>query len=49
MLICPRQKQITPSLPMLLEWHYTLWVEEQQTDDFILRLRAEELNHEAAQ
>jgi uncharacterized beta-barrel protein YwiB (DUF1934 family) len=42
-------KQITPSLPMLLEWHYTLWVEEQQTDDFILRLRAEELNHEAAQ
>ncbi|BBH23170.1 hypothetical protein Back11_45150 [Paenibacillus baekrokdamisoli] len=36
------EEQPKPSLPMLLEWHYTLWVEEQQTDDFILRLRAED-------
>jgi uncharacterized beta-barrel protein YwiB (DUF1934 family) len=29
------------TLPMMLEWRYTLWVESEKTGDFIVRLRAE--------
>ncbi|MBW7477769.1 DUF1934 domain-containing protein [Paenibacillus oenotherae] len=29
------------SLPMLLEWHYTMWLEDQLTGTFVIRLHAE--------
>ena len=33
---------LLPTLPWLIEWHYSLWVEEQPAGDFKIRLRAEE-------
>lgn len=33
--------QFALTLPMLLEWHYTMWIEDQQTGTFLIRLRAE--------
>ncbi|GGD95696.1 DUF1934 domain-containing protein [Paenibacillus nasutitermitis] len=38
----PQEEPMAPSLPMLLEWHYRLWVDEQPTGMFIVRLHAEE-------
>lgn len=32
------------TLPMLLEWHYTMWIEDQLTGTFKIRLRAEKLH-----
>ncbi|REE57407.1 uncharacterized beta-barrel protein YwiB (DUF1934 family) [Paenibacillus taihuensis] len=34
--------RLVPSLPMLLEWHYTLLVNDEPTGEFMIRLRAEE-------
>ncbi|SEO84613.1 DUF1934 domain-containing protein [Paenibacillus sp. OV219] len=34
--------QIVPTLPMLLEWHYTLVINDEPTGEFRIRLRAEE-------
>jgi hypothetical protein len=32
---------LQPTLPMMLEWRYTLWVESEKTGEFVVRLRAE--------
>ncbi|WP_274648506.1 DUF1934 domain-containing protein [Paenibacillus humicola] len=29
------------TLPMLIEWHYTLWIDSQQTGTFVIRLQAD--------
>lgn len=34
--------ELVPALPMLLEWHYTLLVNDEPTGEFMIRLRAEE-------
>ncbi|QYR21579.1 DUF1934 domain-containing protein [Paenibacillus sp. sptzw28] len=38
----PVENRPKPTLPMLLEWHYTLWVEGQPSGAFVIRLQAEE-------
>ncbi|MFC5529076.1 DUF1934 domain-containing protein [Cohnella yongneupensis] len=37
-----------PALPLLLEWHYTLWSAEEPAGTFIVRLYAERCEDEAA-
>ncbi|SFT26455.1 DUF1934 domain-containing protein [Paenibacillus sp. BC26] len=39
----PSDGQLKPDLPMLIEWHYTLLVNDEPTGEFRLRLQAEEL------
>ncbi|AZN39107.1 DUF1934 domain-containing protein [Paenibacillus albus] len=34
--------ELVPALPMLLEWHYTLLINDEPTGEFRIRLRAEE-------
>ncbi|WP_219834896.1 DUF1934 domain-containing protein [Paenibacillus sp. R14(2021)] len=38
----PIEEPLLPHLPMLLEWHYRLLVDDEPTGEFVIRLRAEE-------
>ncbi|NBD27043.1 DUF1934 domain-containing protein [Paenibacillus glycinis] len=37
----PSEDRLLPNLPLLLEWHYKLLVDDEQIGDFVIRLRAE--------
>lgn len=37
----PSAEEPELTLPMLLEWHYTMWIEDELTGTFKIRLRAE--------
>lgn len=36
-----------PCLPLVLEWHYSLWAAEEQTGTFIVRLHAERCENDS--
>lgn len=38
----PSEGLLLPGLPLLLEWHYRLLVDDEEVGDFKIRLRAEE-------
>ena len=37
----PSEDRLLPNLPLLLEWHYKLLVDDEQIGGFVIRLRAE--------